>query len=429
MRVKHRQLYNNDCGINAIYNLLELYGIKNIRIKIDYSIDGTSIENVEKVLKKFFYKVKTVTFDMNELKNVKSFMPFICLLKKNNVGHYVVIYKKDKKYLYICDSLAKKSYKMKYEELNKLECINIIVEKPIVYKKRLLNDMPSILVPIIEIFESLLVMSTAILVQQIIDNGSKDAILYILVQLLLLSIGTFRAVMFLKLFKRLDKDLIIVTHNAIFNKNIDYYKNHERKEVFYRINDAYNYKEMILSFIFDMIGDISMAIFAFIFIFLYSYKLGFVILGICSILFILSYFIFKKSKEIVERKRIKEYDFIDYYKGCIDNYDNIYQDKKYENNSRHYLKVLQRSDYDANKLHIVKGMILVYFQSIITIVVVVLYFTNLFSILSIGSLIAMLNLVSLVLNPILNICSSLTNFSNRKEIKNRLDEIAIIDCD
>ena len=68
-------------------------------------------------------------------------------------------------------------------------------------------------------------------------------------------------------------------------------------------------------------------------------------------------------------------------------------------------------------------MIFMYFQSTLICLIVLIYFTKLYEILSVGSLIALINIVSLLLQPLLNICSEISIFSNYKLIKDRINEI------
>ena len=97
LKVKYKQLYSNECGICAILNLLDLYKIKSGNININLSKDGISLYDMKNQLQKYFKKVDVVSFDIKQLKEVKNFHPFIALIKKEDISHYVVIYKKSKK--------------------------------------------------------------------------------------------------------------------------------------------------------------------------------------------------------------------------------------------------------------------------------------------------------------------------------------------
>lgn len=123
MRVKYQQLFSNECGKYAIKNLLYLYKIKYDDSKLFVLPNGLSMWQIKEELNKYFNNVNVISFNVNELKKVEEFKPFILLLKKNDLGHYVVVYKVNKKYLYVIDSLANHSYKIKCSSLNTIDCI------------------------------------------------------------------------------------------------------------------------------------------------------------------------------------------------------------------------------------------------------------------------------------------------------------------
>ena len=103
LNVKNKQLYSNECGKCSILNLLYFYNVKEEKLDINFSKEGTSISQMKEVLSKYFFDVDVVNFDIDQLKKVKNFKPFIALLKKGDISHYIVIYKKTSKYLYIMD--------------------------------------------------------------------------------------------------------------------------------------------------------------------------------------------------------------------------------------------------------------------------------------------------------------------------------------
>ena len=425
MRVKYKQLYNNDCGGCAINNLLSLYKIKK-QCLISPEKNGISCYQIKKCLLRYFKKVDIVSFDINQLKKTKKFTPFIALLKRNDSSHYVVVYKKNKKYLFILDSICNISYKIKYKDFKKIDGNIAIIPEDIIhiYVDGKTNKL-IFLMSFLSIFESIFTLSTAVLVQQIIDNGISDAILFIIVQILLLLILKYKTNVFLKLFKDLDNDLIFPTMIKIYQLKKTFIKAHDINEIYYRVNDAYNLKSMRLDYLFNFINDIILLSLCLLLVFVYS-KIVFIFLVLIGIVvFIYSYTIYKKNIIFTERKRKNEYDFFNYYKESFNHVDEIYtkHNKEYENTSLSKLKKLQSSIYECEKLSILKNFNLALFQMIIICIVVLLYFTSLYTYLSIGSLIALINVISLCLQPMLNICSLLTNFSNYKLIKDRLNSI------
>ena len=424
MKVKHKQIYSNECGICAILNLLDLYKIKYRNTNIILSKDGISLYDMKKQLLKYFKKVEVVSFDIKQLKKVKNFKPFIALIKKEDISHYVVIYKKSKKYLYILDSLANKSYKVTYETFEIIDGKSyILVEKEMDNKKLRFNYF----MPFLSLIEALFLLSTTILIQQIIDNGISDALLYIVIQLLLLFITIYKAKCFLKTFKLIDENIINNTIINIYNLNNDYINSHNINEIYYRVNDAYSYKGMYLSFYYNLINDGVLAICTIVLMFIYSYVLSIIFLLLCVIAILITMYFFNKTKDVVERKRIAEYNFINTYRDSFKYYKEIYEnnDKNYEKTSLNLLKEFQKLDYIHERISLIKNIILTAFQSLIVCLLVIVYFSELYKFITIGSLVALINLVTLVLQPILNICSQITLFSNYSLIKQRLKDLKI----
>ena len=338
----------------------------------------------------------------------------------------LLIYKKSKTHLYILDSLYKKSYKITYEKFEEIdEKIYVIADE---FKNNLFsikNHKSLLLIPIISTIETIFLLSNTVLLQQIIDNGFKDAIIYILVQILLLIITTFKMNEFLKTFKKIDSKIIYNTTKGIYNLKKDFISNHDINELYFRTYDAYSYKGMILSFFFELISDVITLTLTLILMIFYLRLLTILILLICLLAVLFCIKIFKKVQLIIEQRRTSEYDFLNTYRDSFSSKDDIYfkKDKTLEEKSLKKLINFQKDDYVLQRTNMLKNLFFLYFQSIIISFVVILYFTNAFDYLSIGSLIALINLITLLLQPILNICSKIPEFSNYNLIKQRLKDI------
>lgn len=422
MKVKYRQLYSNDCGIAAIKNLLNLYEIKDDNIEVNIVNEGISLKSVEDTLLKYFYDVKLVSFDINEIRKVKEFTPYITIIENKDFSHYVVIYKKDKRYLYILDSLFKRSYKITYDNFSKIDGKKAIIvsdKKGICSTKSLIKD--NLIIPILSLVESIFLLSSTIMIQQIIDNGFKDALLYIFIQIILLFTITIKVKSFMKTFKKIDNEIILKVNTGVYSLKESYYNKHDINEIFYRTFDAYSFKSMYLNFIFNFIGEFILVILSYLLMIFYSYSLSLLILPFLLICIIVSIFIFKKSKVAVEEKRTSEYEFIGYYKDSLN--DKKYLNEFIKTKSINLLKTYQNKDYLLENININKRLIFTYFQSALICFIVLIYFTSLYDVLSLGSLIALINIVSLLLQPLLNICSEISVFSNYKLIKERIEDI------
>ena len=95
----------------------------------------------------------------------------------------------------------------------------------------------------------------------------------------------------------------------------------------------------------------------------------------------------------------------------------------YENTSLNKLINLQKISLKYDKFNMIKNYNLSFFQSVIICLIVLLYFSSMYQFISIGSLIALINLVSLLLSPLLSMSSTITSFSNFKLIQNRLKQL------
>ncbi|MCI5745315.1 MAG: cysteine peptidase family C39 domain-containing protein [Erysipelotrichaceae bacterium] len=426
MKVKYQQIYSNECGLCAIKNLLRLYGKKDEKCALSYHTNGTSIYSMKETLQKYFYKVEAVYFDINQIKKVKKFLPFIALIKHTNSTHYILVYRRGKKHLYIIDSLKRKSYRITYEKFNEISLKKyIVVEDFKEAKMNIKKNKAVFIMPLISLIESVLLLSTTVLIQQIIDNGLKDGLLYIIVQIFIFLILLFKVKTFLKMFKNLDEDLVSKSLDNIYHLKKEYIDRHIIDEVYYRVYDAYTYKEMILSFIFNVISNIMLAITTISLMIVYSLSLTLIVLPICLIVIVISFFVFKKTQMIVEQRRISEYSFFNHYVNSFKNIEEIYvkNDEAYHQISKKHLLEFQKNDYKYEKIKMSKNIILSYFQSLVVSLMVILYFSSFYEMLSLGSLIALINLSTLVLNPILDLCSEIINFSNYRLIKNRIKDI------
>ena len=422
MKVKYKQLFSNDCGIAAIKNLLHQYNITFNKIDVNLKQEGTSLFDIKEVLLRYFYKVEIVSFNITELKKVKNFKPYITIIENKDFSHYVVIYKKDNKYVYILDSLFNRSYKMTYDNFAEIDGKKAVIVDDCkkITSNKLLSKI-AIIIPIISFFESICLLYSMVLLQQIIDNGYKDAIFYIIIQILVLLFTFFKARVFLKTFLSIDKQVIYKINKGVFNLKSSYYQSHNIDEIFYRTFDAYSYKSMYLEFVFNMIGDFILCLFSYLLIISYSNLLAILLVPILILAIIISIKIFKKSKIAIEEKRQKEYEFISFYKDSFK--DEKYKENKMKEKSLLLLKQYQESDYKLEKININKRLVYMCFQSFIVSSLVLLYFTKLYEYLSVGSLIALINLVSLMLQPLFNICSEISMFSNYKLTKDRINDV------
>ena len=242
---------------------------------------------------------------------------------------------------------------------------------------------------------------------------------------MLLIITRYKIKVFFNLYSKMDEDIVCHTLSKIYNLKYKFISKHNIDEVYFRLQDSMVYKQMILTYIFSFISDILFMFFSMLLIYFYSVIIGIILSVISILIFIYSYILYKKNQKIVEEKRIEEYEFFNMYRDSFSNVIDIYKNKNkdYENKSLNKLISLQKISKNYDRFNMIKNYNLSMFQSALICIIVLLYFTSLYSYLSIGSLIALINLITLSLQPLLSICSSITEFSNLKLIKDRLNDI------
>lgn len=129
-----RQVYNYDCGANALQSVLGYYGIDvnegNIMKLAKTKRSGTNISGIKKVLRYFGLKYKEKKMNIQDLKkHIDKKIPVMITLQawdKTNPnwekvwkdGHYVVAIGYDKNKIYFEDPASEEETFLTYKQLN-----------------------------------------------------------------------------------------------------------------------------------------------------------------------------------------------------------------------------------------------------------------------------------------------------------------------
>jgi ABC-type bacteriocin/lantibiotic exporter with double-glycine peptidase domain len=120
-----RQAYEYDCGASALQSILAYYGI-DIREELIMKYlktnlrNGTSINNITKVLKKFNLKFESRKMTILEIKNyINKKIPVLILIKAWDDDHWVVAIGYDKERIIFEDPYLLKRTFLKNEEFLK----------------------------------------------------------------------------------------------------------------------------------------------------------------------------------------------------------------------------------------------------------------------------------------------------------------------
>jgi len=143
-----------------------------------------------------------------------------------------------------------------------------------------------------------------------IDTQQLNPFYFILLELILYCFILYRSRIYLKHFKILDHKIVQNTLHSIYQLKKDFLFHRDKEEIIYRMNDAYQMKQIILSFLFDFIGNVILLLSTFLF--LIFYHPAFILFFLFMIpIFIFSYYHLKKHQHFIEKKRKDEYLFFD----------------------------------------------------------------------------------------------------------------------
>ena len=185
------------------------------------------------------------------------------------------------------------------------------------------------------------------------------------------------------------------------------------------MNDAYQMKQIILSFLFDFIGNVILLLSTFLF--LIFYHPAFILFFLFMIpIFIFSYHHLKKHQHFIEKKRKDEYLFFDKLREDISTHS---LDESHYLTCHNFLFNYQKIDFLMEKNKLLKNQLFYFFQNAITCLLLLVYFFKLIPFFSIGKLIACMNLLSLIMAPLFQVLLQIHNYSNYFLLKQRLDDL------
>ena len=418
------QTYAHECGICAIKNLLRSYKIsyQHVNQTITYQKDGNTLKEIKKSLLCFFNTVIVAKINLTQLLNLHQIKPFIIVIQKDNYFHYIVVTSKRKNKFKVIDSSNPYLKQLKLEELQKISTnMVVLVENPIEIKiknyKKQYRKIPMyyFFIPLLSIIEAISMIFLSFSMQKMLDYGRQFFMQYLILQVALFGLLWFKNKIFIKMFKKSDKQLIQNTLKDIYNLDTNFLESRDKEEIIYRIQDAYQLKIMLLSFLFEFLGNFSLIIGTTII--LLSFSIWFLLLFIILIpIFIYCINHLKKHRTLLEEKRKSEYLFFEQLRNDLTNRVDLQKTKKYLINYQQY-------DTKAEKNVINKNQILYASQAMIIFLLLFIYAFQLLPSFSIGQLMVCLNIVSLIIQPLFEILVQINQYANYSILKKRLSEL------
>ncbi|MEM1327481.1 MAG: peptidase domain-containing ABC transporter [Bacteroidota bacterium] len=327
MGIKIKQHDITDCGAACLASISAHYKLKlpiaRIRQIAGTDKKGTNLYGMIQAAEKLGYVAKGVRGNLEALQEIP--LPAIAhIIVKNQLQHYVVVYKVTKDYVQVMDPGYGKIQKIpmdKWEE----EWTGILMliapgehfqtgnQKVSVIQRfwALLKPHKTILFQALfgAIVYTMLGLTTSIYIQKITDfvliDGNTNllnllSIVMIGLLLLQIFIGAMKSIFVIKTGQKIDAQLILGYYKHLLRLPQTFFDNMRVGEILSRIGDAVKIRAFINDVAINLLVNIFIVIFSFVLMFTYYWKLA-VIMAIIIPLYVLIYVITNKLNKKRER--------------------------------------------------------------------------------------------------------------------------------
>jgi len=330
--IKIKQHDIKDCGAACLASIGNHFGINlpiaRIRQLANTDKRGTNVLGVIEAAEKMGFTAKGVKGDLEAIPKIP--LPAIAhIIVKQQLHHFVVIYKVTKKGIQVMDPAKGKLITYSYEEFKKLWTGVLILfaknddfksynEKTSALKRfwDLIQPHKTILVQALfgAVIFTILGLAMAIYVQKITDYvlvGGNRKLLNLLsfgmigIVLLQLYIGSKKSLFVLKTGQLIDAKLILGYYKHLLQLPQRFFDTMQIGEITSRISDAVKIRAFINNVAIDMLVNIFIIIFSFSLMFTYYWKLALVILLVIPF-YLFIYMLLDRFNKKVERKLMED---------------------------------------------------------------------------------------------------------------------------
>ena len=331
IKVKQRDIM--DCGAACLMSVSAHYNlhipVSKIRQFANTDKKGTNVLGLIEASEKLGFIAKGVKGNYDALLKIPKPAIAHLQLKKQNLLHYVVILKVTEKQIDIMDpgtgEIKRQTKEEFLEDWTGILVILVPGEKFEIKNERVSNlsrlffllrphKMVMLQALIGAIFFSIIGLSTSIYIQKLTDfvfvNGNKNLlnlmsiamVVLILVQVLL---GVFQTVFTMKTGQLIDARLILGYYKHLLKLPQRFFDSMQTGEIISRINDAVKIRVFINNTLISLIVNVLIIAFSFVLMFIYSWKMAFIVMAIIP-LYIALYVITNKLNKKTERKVMEQ---------------------------------------------------------------------------------------------------------------------------
>lgn len=446
-----------DCGPSCLLSIMKYYGFEasheEVTFTLKTTVDGTNAYNIINGSRLYGFDGYGIHYTYEEIINSEISFPIICHVIKNNMYHFIVVYKVNKNSLTIMDpgsnitKISFDEFKKIYQEtslviypakkvnnlINKDKLLDVIKDYLGIEKKNLIIIIStSILLIILSI---LINYFTLILIDYILPNYNYNLLIKITISFLITSIikniiNYIRG----KLIINVNSSFTINLNNNIirklFNLPYQFFKNKSTPEVISRINDLKEFKDSFSEIIINISTNILLVFISFILLLKINIKL-FIIYIIEIIIYILLTLIYKnKNNKYIDEILINESN----YNKTLNDSIYSYEINKNLNLNNSTLKNIEIS-YIKNDFSRKKYDHLINFQVLLKELVSNLtYITSLFistilihkNIITLGNFLLFNSLIYYFTEPLKSILDLEPNINYLKNIYRRINDLLLV---
>lgn len=446
-----------DCGASCLLSIMKYYGCEASHEEVTFTlktgVDGTNAYNIINGSRLYGFDGYGIHYTYEEIINSEVSFPIICHVIKNNMYHFIVVYKVNKNSLTIMDP-GSNITKMTFDEFKKIYQETSLVIYPVkkvnnlVNKNKLLDVIIDYLklekknlIMIISTSTILIILSilinyfTLIIIDYILPNYNYSLLIKITISFLITSIikniiNYIRGKLIIKVNSKLTINLNNNIIKKLFNLPYQFFKNKSTPEVISRINDLKEFKDSFSEIIINISTNILLVFISFILLLKINIKL-FIIYIIEINIYILITLIYKnKNNKHIDEILINESNYNKTLNDSIYSYE-INKNLNLNNNTLKNIEISYiKNDY-SHKIYDYSINFQILLKELISNLT---YIISLFisticihkNIMTLGNFLLFNSLIYYFTEPLKNILELEPNINYLKNIYRRINDLLLV---
>ena len=288
-----RQNGLKDCGPSCLLSIMKYYGCEASHEEITFTlktdVDGSNAYNIINGSKNYGFDGYGIHYTYEEIINNQVSFPIICHIIKNNMYHFIVVYKVNKNTLTIMDpSTNITKGKMcsnlidntPIKKVNNLRNKNKLLEIIFSYLNQEKHKISKLIITsiILIMISILLNYYTLIIIDYILPNYNLNILIKLTIMFLVTSIfkstiNFIRGKLIIDINSKISISLNNDVTRKLFNLPYQFFKNKSTPEVISRINDLKDFRDSLTEIIINVSTNILLVLISMILLLKINIKL------------------------------------------------------------------------------------------------------------------------------------------------------------